>query len=314
MQKKIALGVLLLFLMALLSLSHETSTKIRAAFAYPASKMSLKGWFKENPLLVQVKQLELENQLLYQEIDKLGVRWEESDFLPAKVIYRPISTFATTLWINVGEDDNREKVVIGKSSPVLFGKHVVGIVDTVGKTRSSVRLITDPGVTPSVRCVRGNLEIATLLVDLDRLTEHLVHHPGMETALTRLKEVKTTLLEERGDTVFLAKGELLGASQTSFRKWGTTLKGSGFNYDFADSFGPAKDLRGKVSLLEAGDLLVTTGLDGVFPEGLPVAWVKEVLPLKEGDTYFELIAETSAGSLDQLSHLLVMPPEKNCLR
>lgn len=315
MQKKIAFLSLFLFLMALLSLSKETSMKIRGTFAYPAAKIgSLKNWFsaKENPLSLELKQLQLENQLLYQEIDRSGVKRDGIDFFPAKVIYRPISTFATTLWINVGEVDNQKanRTVIGKSSPVLSGKHIVGVVDFVGKNRSSVRLITDPAVTPSVRCVRGNLEIATLLDDLDSLSEHLIHHPGMEPALAHLREVKKTLLEEKGDTVFLAKGELLGASQGAFRKRGTFLKGSGFNYDFADFLGPAKDLRGKFSLLDAGDLLVTTGLDGVFPEGLPVAWVREVLPLKEGDYYFELVAETSAGSLDRLSHVLIMPPEK----
>ncbi len=308
-------------LMALLSLSFQTSMRLREIIVIPVAKiLSIRNWFfkRENPLALEVKQLELENQLLYQEIDRLGERQEGVNILVGKVVYRPQSSFSSLLWINVGEKDNEkaQKKVIGKGSPVLSGKSVVGVVEYVGRTHSSVRLITDSSLSPSVRCVRGNLEIASLIDDVDRLLERLSHHPGMDLASNHLKQAKGYLLEERGETVFLVKGELLGAREGSFRRRGTHLFGSGFNYDFADSKGPARDLRtgevngkkGGISLLQKGDLLVTTGLDGVFPEGLSVATVKEIMPLKEGDYYFDLVAEATAGSFDRLSHLMVLPP------
>ncbi|MCB1113915.1 MAG: hypothetical protein KDK62_04080 [Chlamydiia bacterium] len=108
------------------------------------------------------------------------------------------------------------------------------------------------------------------------------------------------------DGKYLAKGELNGLTKPTFRQSGTILKGSGFNYDFPDAEGPAKSLR--EDILKPGDLLVTTGFDGVFPKGLKVAKVLKVLPLKEGDTYYNLEAESLAGTLNDLEYLQVIPP------
>jgi hypothetical protein len=97
------------------------------------------------------------------------------------------------------------------------------------------------------------------------------------------------------------------------------LHGIGFNYDFPDDEGPARELRSGLPINSAGDqqaipilkvkdLLVTTGLDGVFPEGLHVAEVTHVHPLREGDYYYEIEAIPTAGNLNELSILYVMPP------
>lgn len=106
--------------------------------------------------------------------------------------------------------------------------------------------------------------------------------------------------------VYLAKGEMNGRAKPAFRRPGTTLLGTGFNYDFPDKEGPAKGLR--EDILKPGDLLVTTGLDGVFPKGLKVARVVKVFPLKEGDFYYDLEAESLAGTLNDLEQLHVIPP------
>ena len=70
----------------------------------------------------------------------------------------------------------------------------------------------------------------------------------------------------------MAKGELHGSSKPLWRGYSQVLKGIGFNYDYADAYGPARDLRtGKttanspgISLLRVNDLLMTTGMDGIF--------------------------------------------------
>lgn len=197
--------------------------------------------------------------------------------IPARVLYRPLNTWNHSLWIDKGEADNRSlgRVVIAKNSPVVIGLAVVGVVDEVGLHSSRVRLITDSALNPSVRIKRGEW--------------------------------------------LLAKGELQGANHFNFRSNQTRLKGVGFNYDFEDEEGPARDLRTgepldakqnvpQMPLIQINDLLITTGLDGVFPFGLEIGQVKRIYPLKEGDFAYDLEAESAVTDLNALTVVFVLPP------
>jgi len=189
--------------------------------------------------------------------------------LPAKVVFREPVSWSSFLWLDVGEADNEAlgKTVVSKNSPVVLGESIVGVVENVERHRCLVRLITDAQLVPSVRAVRER-------------------PPG---------------------ALFLAKGELKGSAEVAFRQKSTLLKGAGFNCDFADEEGPARDLR-TPGLIQPGDLLITTGMDGVFPQGFSVAVVTEVKPLREGSAAYELLAEMTAGSLDEVKQLFVLPP------
>ena len=247
--------------------------------------------------------------------------------LPAKVIFREPASWSSTLWINLGEKDNQKlnKKIIGKNSPVLLGTSVVGIVEYVGDHQSRVRLITDSHLTPSVRACRGNEQNRYLLEHLEALIFALELRDDLfasneegallAQSLTRLKKM---LLQQSGD-FFLAKGEVHGTSQPLWRSRSQVLKGIGFNYDFPDEEGPARDLRygepyasprktEPIPLLKAGDLLVTTGLDGIFPPGFRVGVVSVVQTLKEGASSYEIEAVSTAGNLDLLNHVFVLPP------
>ena len=149
---------------------------------------------------------------------------------------------------------------------------------------------------------------------IDRLSQCLVGRA--EEWVETLKGWKEEL--EVGPSRHLAKGELHGSSAPLWRGCSTILKGVGFNYDFSDEEGeglelhtgrPHSDLRGRsnVSLIEVGDLLVTTGMDGIFPADLPVAFVKEVSPLSEGAIFYEILATPTAPSLIDLSVVTVLP-------
>jgi cell shape-determining protein MreC len=244
----------------------------------------------------ELERLKLENQLLKNSLKELknflflqslgGLDKSLHGMVPARVIYRSPASWNSSFWINIGTDDNQllEEKVIAKNSPVLFGNSVIGIVDYAGKEQCRVRLITDSGLTPSVRVKR----------------------------------------EIGENSYFLAKGELRGSSRPMWRGSGQLLHGIGFNYEFADSEGPARDLRtGKpiggtksggakvppaLPLVKVDDLLVTTGMDGVFPPGLLVAKVTKVYPLKEGDYAFELEAKPVIENFDDLSLVFVTPP------
>ncbi len=234
----------------------------------------------------EMTRLHLENHLLRTEISQLTdilhlQNNESQDALPARVIYRSLSSWNSSLWINVGEADNAlyGKQMVTKNSPVTLGTAVVGVIDFVGKHQSRVRLITDTGLTPSVRAIR----------------------------------------EENGKKRYLAKGELNGSYQPQWHAQGQILHGIGFNYDFPDEYGPARDLRTgdslnseshepPISLIQPNDMLVTTGMDGIFPAGLEVAKIMEILPLKEGDYTYSLTAKPVVENLNDLSIVFVIPP------
>lgn len=201
--------------------------------------------------------------------------------LPARVIFRTTGSWNSSLWINVGKADNLHlgREVVARNSPVVVGTSVVGVVDYVGVHQSRVKLITDSGLSPSVRAMR---------------------------------------MTSNGEVIYLAKGELHGSSKPMWRSKEMILQGIGFNYDFSDEEGPARDLRtGKpvqgnderrMAIIKKGDLLLTTGMDGVFPKGFHVAEVTKVLQLEEGDYYYEIEAKPSAGNIHELDLVFVIPP------
>lgn len=282
----------------------------------------------------EVQRLQLENQLLHSEIERLQELVQQELFLaemfqgsahkqevdnylhlqlqaiPARVIYRTPSTWNSSLWLNVGKRDNG--AIVGKNSPVLVGMSIIGVVDYVGEHQCRVRLITDSGLNPSVRAARG---VDRSLIEPVNALLCAVEDEELRAHLNRYK---SELLD--GDlNGYLAKGELSGSSLPMWRAEGQVLKGTGFNYDYADTEGPARDLRsglpldapGKkraVPLIRKGDLLVTTGMDGVFPKGLNVARVVSVAPLKEGDYYYDIKAVPTAGNLNEVDMVMVMPP------
>lgn len=246
--------------------------------------------------------------------------------LPATVIFREPASWSSTFWIDIGESDNENvgMKIVGKNSPVLLGTSIVGIVEYVGRNQSRVRLITDSRLSPSVRAVRGDAQNRYLLEHLDSLVFALelrndlfASEEECKTAAHVLYRLKNAMLQQSGDH-YLAKGELKGTSNPLWRSRSQVLKGIGFNYDFPDVEGPARDLRSgepygakgePVQLLRPGDLLITTGLDGVFPPGFRVATVSAVQTLKEGASSYEIEAMPTAGNLDELTHVFVLRPE-----
>jgi rod shape-determining protein MreC len=237
----------------------------------------------------------------------------EKQFLsiPARVIFREPASWSSLIWLNVGERDNEalKRKVIEKNSPILVGTSVVGVIEYVGYSHSRARLITDASLTPAVRASRGAEQNRLLFEPLESLLlsyEVREDLPKREEVIALLREIKGHL-RESSLSRYLAKGELHGDSQPLWRARGAYLKGIGFNYDFADEEGTARDLRSSDSILKVGDVLVTSGLDGIFPPDLPIALVTKIGQLREGATSYELEAKALCGSLEELSQVFVLP-------
>lgn len=248
------------------------------------------------------------------------------DGLSAKVIYRSPESWNSSLWINVGNADNVKigRTIIAKDSPVVVGEAIVGVVDYVGERQARVRLITDSGLTPSVRVARDEASdrffaeaVGKVLIGIEMYPNWLNDDFDRDIMKGLLEQCLRNCRWQVGSERFLTKGELHGSGSPLWRASGQSLKGIGFNYDFADEEGPARDLRsgkafdgsdGEIAMLKVGDLLVTTGMDGVFPAGLVAAEIVKIYPLKEGDYFYELEAKPAAGNLDDLVDLYVLPP------
>lgn len=245
--------------------------------------------------------------------------------LNGQVVYREPSFWNSHLWIDLGEKDNKavQEKIVCINSPVVIGNVALGVIDYVGEKKSRVRLITDTSLSLSARVVRGGEQNKALL-------------DGMLSILDQLK-VREDLFfsdEEQNNTIhllqglcdniklhvherYLAKGEIKGSSTPLWRSKSNTLEGIGFNYDFEDVEGPARDLRtgesvdkkikGEV-LVKEGDLLVTTGMDGIFPEGFYLGFVEKVHDLQEGAPYYDLKAKSLAPSFDELKSVTVLMP------
>ncbi len=200
-----------------------------------------------------------------------------SHAITARVIFRETGAWKSSVWVNVGEATNRrlKTRIVEKNSPVVLGTNVLGLIDYVGEHRSRVRFITDQALTLSVRIVRG---------------------------------------EGRG--LYLAKGETQGTRYPLWRSRGTVLRGLGFNYDFEDAEGPSRDLRtGKaassspeaIALIQAGDAVLTTGMDGLFPAGLQMGTVSKVYPLQEGGCSYEADIQAAHNNFEKISFLTILP-------
>lgn len=239
-------------------------------------------------------------------------------FLAGKVIFRTVHSWNSTVWIDIGKAHNPKNgpAIITKNSPVLSGNSVVGVIDYVGEKASLVRLITDSGLTPAVRVSRGGAQKARLLALIRELEITLCKESSLfkskemqthfATDLLHLKNTISTLPETKK---FFAKGELQGTGEPLYKSSGARLKGIGFNYDFSDSAGPARALRAPDEpMIQVGDLLVTSGLDGVFPEGLHIAVVESLSPLREGAYSYELIAKPTALNILDLNYVSVIAP------
>lgn len=345
MQKKVLFIYfsILAALLLIMSLSRSTTEQMRgktiawiapywdqlAKVSFFFSRTSTEALLKDKN--DEIARLELENRLLINELSHLQslfnyqqeIQLQES--VAAHVLMRSFDTWNNFLWINVGSADNQNlfRPDIALNSPVVVGEAVVGLIDLVEKHQSRVRLITDPRLNPSVRAARGGLqerhvdEQIDLILNWIRRKKVQLLSPKDKLKLSELLTQLKGSLQPTKKSYHLAKGELQGSTQPTGRSHKPLLKGTGFNYDFSDDKGEARDLRtGKpvsgseeeLSLLKVNDILVTTGMDGVFPEGLKVATVTKIELLKEGDFYYELEAKPIVNNFQELDLVFVIAP------
>jgi len=185
----------------------------------------------------RVEQLEMERARLSAELQHAGLPKPVLESHLAHIIARDPLT-PHVIWIDAG---TKNCTFIEKFSPICIGPHAVGLVEEVGELRSKVRLLSDPKVHPHV-CAENTKVLANHYVHELRA---LIHDPVVHSALELVGKKLMGTEEEK-----LATAKLLG-------------------FDKKSCF-TAEVIQGN---FKAGDLLVTSGWDGIFPPGLFVGRV-----------------------------------------
>lgn len=213
----------------------------------------------------------------------------------ARVVYRDPSYWGSSCWVNVGKKEG-----VQKNAPVLSGNVLVGLIDYVGETQSRVRLITDMGMQPSVIVFRGDVDVGLvrerareLISSLYRLSEDSLSTQDRSGYIQWLEGLISSI-QGKGEYQTSLRGVLSGNGGPLWKKESQILFGDGFCFSEGQN-------------ISVGDILVTTGLDGVCPPGLFVAEVTKVNTPLEGACSYKLEARSLAGDLPHLSSVLILP-------
>lgn len=191
--------------------------------------------------------------------------------MPAGIIYRDSSLWSSSFWIDVGDEDNE-----------TLGSIVIAKNSPVVSGDALVGVIDHVGKKQSrVR----------LLTDSD-----------MTPAVRAVRK------GSKGKRDFyLAKGVVQGSSAPLWRSRTHTLKGFGFNFDMPDEEGKEKD---NLPLIQKGDLLVTSGYDGVLPPDIEVGFVTSVESEKTHHTYAIEVCP-KIEDFNSLRTVFVLPPRSD---
>ncbi len=233
----------------------------------------------------------------------------------AKILYRNPAYWNSFFWIDRGKKNCDDPANLTLNSPVLYQNALIGVVDYIGKYQSRVKLITSSQLTVSVRVLRGKDQYFDLLKHLNGLLSYRCIQSNVR--LSEELEIIRDQIAHQKENHYLAKGEITGLSLPLWRKDSLILKGKGFNCSTPDHLSVARDLFSgiplegggeKMPLIERDDLLITTGFDGIFPEGLVVAKVNSVDAIRPGEYFYSLTATPIIQNLDDLTHVEILPP------
>ncbi len=294
------------------------------------SSLSTTSPIQSQKLQEQVEKLQIENLTLRTQIDRMyawleqeehlesitenerlsdervgavkAALQQQSQFLPARVVFREPASWSSFVWIDIGSCENKRIGfdLVAENSPVISGSALIGLVEYVGHNRSKVRLITDRLLTPAVTITNHQAQHRFLLDHIDPLVrllplqQHLFQNDDCAASVQVLNRIQEQIVTKDG-SARPAKGFVEGLSEPLWRLGNQKLKGLGF-------------FQSDTSQFNVGDLIQTSGLDGVFPAGLIVGAISNVDTIKKGDATYRFTVELAVANLDELATVHVIPP------
>ena len=233
----------------------------------------------------------------------------------AKIIFKEPFSSSSFAWINLGENYNSKCgiTIIQKNSPVVFGDVLVGVVEEVFPHFSKIRFITDPHLVVSVKAIRGKEQLKSMqakaedLLDALELVQEVKYEKKDE--LMSLLHALNQELQNEGHDRYYARGEVSGAEYSPLYVFQNQLIGSGFlMQDLKTKHVKNLGVRGFQEIaIKKGDLLVSTGTDGMIPAGLKVGFVTEVLPSTLGKATYSIKAKSACDQLNELEYVQILP-------
>jgi rod shape-determining protein MreC len=297
-------GVLLTLIVAL-SLPPLDVRRVRGAAAWAATPLwsavaqLRESMGVEDALRERVRQLELERALLLRKLEEShALAQQGTQGLRVRVLAREPGAWERFLWVDAGRETHGEGSPLQKHSPVVCGDAVVGLIEYVGRRQSLVRLISDPQCCPAVQLSEegpSGLLHAVRRLDLLLGASETVEHQLKRSLQQLLSQIP--IPDHSGGSW---KGILKGAS--SDRRVGQILKGD----FFAAEWEHRQERSAKAP--KAGHLLVTSGLDGLFPAGLRVGYLEAIQPPNGSQLMRGFTALPAVESLEDLQWLTILSP------
>jgi cell shape-determining protein MreC len=288
--------LLVLALLSLLTFPQKVADGLRSmAVATVVPVWKGISWTGDNQRREEIAQLELENHSLRQQIVLLKnqidlEKWVGDEIQLLKKYDRE------------GEFGARRREEMERLLQMYTQARMARVVFREAACWASALWINigrDGGVEKQSPVVLGNALVGVV--------DYVGKHRARVRLMTDASVTPSVRILREGNRlpILLAKGEICGVRTSNFGSCSPILRGVGFNYDFEDEEGPPAD---KVPLLQIGDLLVTTGLDGVFPAGLRVGHLLRIYPLGEGACTYEIDATAVAGDFNEMTFVTVLPP------
>ncbi|MBQ7580636.1 MAG: rod shape-determining protein MreC [Clostridia bacterium] len=166
----------------------DFSLNFRSSSTYKAKVEELEKTLEEYQLQLIDYQQTKQKLTLYEEF--LGVKEENPDFTfePATVISKDSVDLFYSFVISKGSADG-----IKVDDPVIFGKHLVGVISSVRPTTSVVRTILDPKVNVSAYDTQSS-EYGYVTSNAEMALREECYLPGLErnTAITKGSVICTT--------------------------------------------------------------------------------------------------------------------------
>ncbi len=284
----------------------------------------------EEALKERVRQLELERTILIQRLKEATSEVAtplQSHGVKARVLAREPGAWNRFLWVDAGRETVGEDGPLQKQSPVVYGDAVVGLIEYVGRRQSLVRLITDPQCCLAVQvAAEGSQGIQVASQRLQRLLR--TNSQVDETLRCALQPLLMQLSQEHRTTVAW-RGSLKGSGNSAGGEaslvgefYPSESRRAAQHADADLSVSPTYLHEGHIlhpgvwdrnQHPSAGALLVTTGLDGIFPAGLKVGYIESTAADNRRPEQVAWPAPTftalpAVETLDDLQWLTILAP------